>query len=293
MASVKKQDGEMMDNEAFEFEKLLGRLDQPEIITHLLKQFAQAKSGNSKAMVEVALFYKENSHFEHMYFWLLEAEKSQDADAYYELANCYFEGVGVEEQIEKAFYYYECASKLAHPDAMNNLADMYLNGEGTAIDEELALVWFLKAAYVGVVEAMYTLGIMYEQGLGTEVDDQMAFNYYEKSANGGYEEALYRMGMIYFSGELHQQLDEKRAVEWFIKAADKFHVDALYNLGYCFHYGSGVEQNSDQAIRYYKQAAVLGDVESMNRLAELYEQTNPLQAKKWREKVKRNNNNAY
>ncbi|MEG0438327.1 MAG: tetratricopeptide repeat protein [Solibacillus sp.] len=265
------------------FERLLQEHVEPQTAERLKQQFQQALNGDSSAMVEVARFYKEVEYLEGMHDWLKHAIDQNDADGFFELANCYYEGIGVEESIQHAFDYYEQAAQQKHPDAMNNLADMYLNGEGTEIDEEAAFLWFSKAAKCDVVEAMYTLGMMYEQGIGTAIDDDKAFAYYEMAAKGGDSEGLYRVGMIYFNGELNRSQSYEQAMKWFYRAAEVFQVDALYNIAYCYEQALGVEKSQQQAIRYYKQAALLGDIASMLKLAELYESVNPQEAKKWRQ----------
>lgn len=276
-----------MWHEKQRFEQLINEQAEPQTVEVLKRHFQQALQGDSGAMVEIALFYKEMELFDGMHYWLKGAIAYNDADGLFELANSYFEGVGVEVSEQLAFYYYGQAAKQQHPDAMNNLADMYLNGEGTDIDEEAALSWFLKAAKCDVLEAMYTLGIMYEQGIGTEIDEDKAFMYYEMAANGGDSEGLYRVGMIYFNGELKRNQSYEQAMEWFHRAANNFQVDALYNLAYCYENALGVEKNLEQAIRYYKQAALLEDVTSMLKLAELYEGVDPQEAEKWRQAVRR------
>ncbi|MEG0470909.1 MAG: tetratricopeptide repeat protein [Solibacillus sp.] len=270
------------------FEQLINERVEPQVAEVLKRQFRHALDGDSRAMVGIALFYKEMELFDGMHYWLKEAIDHNDARAFYELANSYFEGVGVEASEQLAFYYYGQAAKQHHPDAMNNLADMYLNGEGTELDEEAALSWFLKATSGGVVEAMYTLGMMYEQGIGTQIDEDKAFTFYEMAANGGDSEGLYRMGMIYFQGELTRNQSYEQAMNWFGRAADVFHVDAIYNMAYCYEKALGVEKSAQQAIRYYKQAALLGDVASMLKLAELYEGVRPHEAKKWRRAAQQN-----
>lgn len=269
------------------FERLINEHLEPQTAERLKQHFQQALNGDSSAMVEVARFYKEVDYLDDMHDWLKQAIDHNDADGFFELANCYYEGIGVEESIDCALSYYERAAQQNHPDAMNNLADMYLNGEGTEIDEKAALLWFLKAAKCGVVEAMYTLGIMYEQGIGTKTDEDKAFMYYEMAAKGGDSEGLYRIGMIYFNGELKRNQSYEQAMEWFCRAAHIFHVDALFNIAYCYENALGVEKNQEQAIRYYKQAALLEDVASMLKLAELYEGVDPQEAEKWRQAARR------
>lgn len=83
--------------------------------------------------------------------------------ALYWLGNLYYEGLGVDENIERAFACYEQAAKAGLADAMNNYADMYLRGETVEQNETIAYHWFSKAAMLGVSEAMFTLGYMFEK----------------------------------------------------------------------------------------------------------------------------------
>ena len=250
-----------------------------------LEEFELAEKGMEKAMINVALLYKQYGFFEEMYNLLTTVSEHKNSEAMYELANCYIEELGGNGSEQQAFSLYKTAAQLGHRDAMNNLADMYFNGEGTEVDEKKAFFWFEKAAELGVPEAMYTLGIMCEQGLGTECNTSQALDYYKRSANLQYAEAIYRLGMIFYSGELGQQQDDKEAIKWFRKASKHYYVDAIYNLGYCYEHGHGVIQDIDRAMVYYKQASMLGDREATKRIVTYYEQAKPIEAAKWREKL--------
>lgn len=240
--------------------------------------FGLAKKGIEQSMLTIALLYKEHQNFLEASVWLNKTVLLGNIKAMYELGNVYFE---LDDEAN-AFAMYKEAAELGHPDAMNNLADMYLNGEGTARNEQLALKWFTKAAEHDVVEAMYTLGIMYEQGIGTEVNEKTALMFYEKAANLGDAEAQYRMGMIYFEGELGQASHIEQAIHYFKLAALQYHVDALFNLGYIIELEQGL--NID-ALHYYKQASLIGDIESTKKLVQYYAQLGDEQVQKWREKL--------
>lgn len=245
-----------------------------------------AKTGDVLAMKQIAALFFSYEQYEASVYWLQEV--GNDAEAQYELANLYIQGLGVQESEDQAFILYKKAAEQGHADAANNLADMYLNGEGTDVDEALALYWFSLAAESGVVEAMFTLGIMYEQGLGTEKNADLAFFNYVRAANGGYSDAQYRVGTIYLEGLLGQQENIQLAIEMFTLAANDHHVDALYNLGYLYAEPLFTIQDGKKAVHYYKRAALLGDVEAKIRLAELYETGTIIardekEARKWRE----------
>ncbi len=72
----------------------------------------------------------------------------------YPLAECqigyfYCEGLGVEKDPTKAFYWTERAAEHGDWDAQYNLAEFYEDGIGTEKDPEKAKEWYRKAAKQG------------------------------------------------------------------------------------------------------------------------------------------------
>ncbi len=67
-------------------------------------------------------------------------------------------------------------------DAQFNLALLYYNGIGTPQDTRYAIYWYTKAAEQGHVNAQYSLGHMYEYGDGGPQDYKQAFFWYTKAA---------------------------------------------------------------------------------------------------------------
>lgn len=73
------------------------------------------------------------------------------AEKGYPLAECqvgyfYYDGLGVEKNAEKAFYWTKRAAEHGDRDGQFNLACFYEEGIGTGIDMEAAKVWYGKAA---------------------------------------------------------------------------------------------------------------------------------------------------
>ena len=62
--------------------------------------------------------------------------------------------------------------------------------------------------------------------------------------------------MYYFGDEIEQ--DFEQAVYWFKEAAKQKHAEAMYNLGVCFVNGEGVEKNKTTGLGFIRQAAKLG-----------------------------------
>lgn len=64
-------------------------------------------------------------------------------------------------------------------------------------------------------------------------------------------------------------MNKQEAVKWFRKAADLGNDDAMWNLGRCYEKGEGVEKNIDQAVYWYKKGAAKNDYyckEALKRL---------------------------
>ena len=68
----------------------------------------------------------------------------------------------------KAIYWYQKAAENGDIEAMNNLANCYNNGEGTMENLEKTFYWYRKAAENDVKEAQNNLALLYRGGRGTE-----------------------------------------------------------------------------------------------------------------------------
>src|SRR5438045_2325730 len=66
----------------------------------------------------------------------------------------YQNGGRTEENLEKAFYWFQKAAENGNGDAMNNLATCYENGKGTEKNLEKAFYWFQKAATNGKINKL-------------------------------------------------------------------------------------------------------------------------------------------
>lgn len=108
-----------------------------------------------------------------------------------------------------------------------------------------------QAAEQGHPFAQYSLGNYYRHVQGF---DDTAAAWYQKAADQGYIEALYSLG----------------TVESWLKAAERGHVRAQVRLGKSFFHGDGVEQDCQEAVKWYRKAAEQGDMEAEYRLSLCY-----------------------
>ena len=82
---------------------------------------------------------------------------------------------------------------------------------------------------------------------------------YRSAAEQGDAEAQYNLGCCYANAV---KPDYVKAAKWFTKAAKQGHIDAQLDLGNCYMQGKGVDQNNDEAIRWYESAAEGGNDEA-------------------------------
>ena len=75
-------------------------------------------------------------------------------------------------------------------DAQRCLGFCYHKGNGVEQDYEKAVYWFEKAAMQGDAGAQYFLGIGYQYGQWIEKDYNKALYWYEKAAAQGHQNAM-------------------------------------------------------------------------------------------------------
>jgi hypothetical protein len=128
-------------------------------------------------------------------FQLYQSKANQgDADAQFNLALLYENGVGIPRDARNAIYWYTKAAKQGHVNAQYRLGTIYRYGYGDEVvllDFKRAVYWITKASEQGNVIAQYNLGHMYEYGDGAPQDYKQAFFWYTKAAEKGYYFAEY------------------------------------------------------------------------------------------------------
>ena len=185
------------------------------------------------------------------------ANKSGDAETYYQNGEKYYYGQGVEKNYAEAVKGYREAAAQGHTDAQYSLGYCYNNGQGVEKNYAEAVKWYTKAAEQGNAAAQRMLGVCYEFGKGTIENYNKALVWYQKAAENGHKESQYKLGEFYYYGRSVEK-DYAEAVKWYREAAAQGHTDAQYSLGYCYNKGQGVPENSREAQKWWKLAAERG-----------------------------------
>ena len=153
--------------------------------------------------------------------------------------------------------------------AQHDLAAIYTAGRGgVEQDFERAAFWFREAAYNGVANAAYNLGVLYHQGLGVEQDITKALYWYREAAKDNHAEAQYNLGIAYIEG-IGTEYNPQAAAAFFERAADSGIMEAAYNLGLIHENGLLGQPNDEEAVLWYKIAADQGSAEAQTALTQL------------------------
>jgi len=112
-----------------------------------------------------------------------------DIDAEFDLAECYEQGSGVQQDVDEALKRFRRAADAGHADAQYKLGAAYAYGINVDQDYGEAIAWYQKAAEQGQVDAQYALGMTYRYGIGVDADARTAGAWYEKAAAQGHQRA--------------------------------------------------------------------------------------------------------
>ncbi len=242
---------------------------------------------------------------EAMRLFRLEAEQG-NALAMYDLGRMWADGLGVEADPSAAKEWYRKAlnaflsAEKKLPERKKTylqyrIGKMYLAGLGTDQSYETAALWLELAAEKSHKYAQYTLAGLYAKGQGVEKDLKRAFSLYHASAIQGNPYASYELakmfrdgtGTVKSAGQVEEHFQD--AFSGFLVLEEQSHDDKLqYRLGQMLYQGIGTERDEEEAVRYWQQAAKLGNVNAQYALGKFWLDTGTgdvHQAAAWLEKA--------
>ncbi len=154
----------------------------------------KAFAGEAEAQHDLAAVYTAGhagvkTNYDKAAIWFTEAAHSNIANAQYNLAVLYHQGLGVKQDTQKAIDLYRIAAANQHPEAQYNLGIAHIEGIGADYNPQVAAYYFQQAAASGVVEAAYNMGLIQENGLLGEAQPNEAIFWYKLAADKGNEQA--------------------------------------------------------------------------------------------------------
>ena len=117
-------------------------------------------------------------------------------DAQFAMGVLYYEGHGVNKNLDEALAWFRKAADSEHPTAMFNLGVAYWEGRGLSQSFAQAVDWWERAAESGDVASQYNLGLAYYRGKGAQKDLDQARNWLTQAAEKGHADAQRVLGII-------------------------------------------------------------------------------------------------
>ena len=167
-----------------------------------------AEKGYTPAQFRLGEFYLKNKQEEKAVVFLKPAAEQGNVMAQLYLAQCYYNGIGVNQTDAEAARWFKAAAENGNIEAQEYLANCYVRGLGVEQSYSNAAKWFRKAAEQGSARAQYYVGLCYEGGDGVEQSIEEAKKWYKKSANQGYNDAIDALKSI--------EWEEKQVPSWLL-----------------------------------------------------------------------------
>ncbi len=197
---------------------------------------------------------------------------SGNAEGWYELGMIYYRGIGVDQDAEKAVSYFKLAAELGYGiDAWIKYIRIAYFAKLSSIPADRIKDLVADLEDKDTSGEIYLLkGYMLNQGYAYTENLEASFFALQQSVKKGNADAMFELCIYYHYGMGVEQNSQK-SIDWCVKAAENNNIRAIYNLG--TYYATGYESISkdiNKAIAYYTKAANLGHGKAAGQLAAMY-----------------------
>lgn len=207
-------------------------------------------------------------------FAIVEKAQEGDSSAQYRLGDCFYNGIGVNIDYQKAAFWFEKAAEQENVDAQHMFGFCYFSGNGFEKDYEKAKFWFKKAADKGNELSQQKLALLYED----EHDYENAAYWYRKLGEHGSDFLSKSVAFAAFANGLDGVLekDYKQALLLAVKAIETIPEKHIKVKSYLFTYlgnvyknGINLKKDYEKAIYWYTKAAEAGNLEAQTYLSKI------------------------
>ena len=170
---------------------------------------------------------------------------------------------------------YFCSRKLRTSPHLFSFTAYFDEGMRLAEEEkwEQAVERLKIAAGGGHSMAQYKLGEMVRNPLIIAEKQLLSFeecfDWYLKSAEQGHAPAQHEVGLNYALGSFGASKNSTEAIKWLTLAANQEYVVAQFELGEMYANGRGIEQDDEEAAKWYRKAAEHDHAEARRKLVNL------------------------
>lgn len=208
------------------------------------------------------------------FHWLQKASAHNHIEALYQLANCYYEGIGTTVDYGRAMEIYKDLVAREHAPSHFKLGKMLFDGQGVDKNPEQAKKWFEVAARYKDEDAKQWLKLFFN-----ETDESLAVNNIENEINEWLPHTIesapemYQQGLNYLYAKRGFAQNIQAGISLLQAAAEKDYIPAQRELAIIEQQGLFGYQSSEHPAReWYLRAAKNGDSYSQFEIAKMYYQ---------------------
>ena len=157
------------------------------------------------------------------------------------------------------------------PAAQMLMGQLYFNGEGVEKNLDLAMYWYQQAATNGFMEAQFRLGELFFNGItGIEKNYNKAWDWLTKADVAGHDKTEPMLELLYKQEDTGQVVNLNESPEVLKIASDKGVLKAQYLLASNLIKAGGAPTDRTTAIELMTIAAKKGFIKAQKRLGEWY-----------------------
>ena len=237
--------------------------------------FAEANKGNSFALYLLSRFYscKECDDEKHYHYAKLSSDLG-DSYGIYELGRCYQLGIHVNRDEKMHQFLLKRAISLNNPLAVFNYIQDLIEGWSTKSNVLRAINMLNNIDRDDYGEKWFLLGQLHWKGKGVKKNSDIAEKYFKKAIECGLTTGYDELANVYMYNPDTSNLLEPESVkigyQYLLQGAEYNESACLSHIALCNEYGIGVKKNIKNAIKWYKKAALHGDLHAFYRLAYIY-----------------------
>lgn len=127
-----------------------------------------------------------------------------------------------------------------------------------------------RRAVNGNTDAQCRMGSYYAEPDTKHTDIVEAVKWYKLSASQGNDKAQFELGMLYDSGRIKCADYKEKALKCYLSLAEAGFPSAQCTIGLKYRFGDGVDENLDEAIKWFKRSANQGHVDAQRNLGDIY-----------------------
>ncbi len=244
--------------ESMIYEEELNELDARFYLEHILvtpeQLYAMAREADGEKRISL----------------LTTAAEAGSIEAICELAECYSDGNGVNEDLELAAKLWKQGADAGSSEATGRLGVCYVLGQGVDKNQEKGVELLERAVKEGNARAMNELGSCYCYGVCVEQDDERAVELWKASAKMGYTPAMNDLAAYYYWFSCSDCSNDGIAFDWWEKSAKAGDVEAMNKVADCYYWGNCVELDRAMSMAWWRKAVEKKSVEAMCKLAEYH-----------------------